>query len=44
LRLCVRTENVNDARFEGQIDEFRLYDRILSAGEIKQLYDATKRE
>jgi hypothetical protein len=44
LRLCVRTENVGDARFEGQIDEFRLYDRVLSAGEIKQLYDATKRE
>ncbi len=35
----ISTSNVSSYTFNGSIDDYRIYNRALSAGEVKQLYD-----
>lgn len=42
FRMCVRSTNVNDARFKGTIDEVRMYDRVITATEVSQFYNSSK--
>ena len=42
IALGRRTNPTNDLYFEGQISNFKIYNKVLTATEIKQNYNATK--